>query len=114
MSTRQTTWRLGLDYDLAPATLLYGSVSTGYKAGGFNDGCLAGASQFGCLPGRDCGACGRAGLPAGNRALVRSRREDALLGQQGEPEPVGVQIRLQQPAAVQRRHRRRRAALCHQ
>ncbi|RZT10326.1 iron complex outermembrane recepter protein [Duganella sp. CF402] len=47
LSTRQTTWRLGMDYDLAPATLLYGSVSTGYKAGGFNDGCLEGSTQFG-------------------------------------------------------------------
>jgi len=35
----KTTWRLGLDYDLNDKTLLYGSVATGYKAGGFNDGC---------------------------------------------------------------------------
>jgi iron complex outermembrane receptor protein len=47
MATHQTTWRLGADYDLAPATLLYGAVATGYKAGGFNDGCLAGARQLG-------------------------------------------------------------------
>lgn len=33
------TWKLGLDYDLTDDTLLYGTVSTGYKAGGFNDGC---------------------------------------------------------------------------
>jgi iron complex outermembrane receptor protein len=48
----KTTWRLGLDYDLAPAALLYGSVATGYKAGGFNDGCALGASLRGyaCLP----------------------------------------------------------------
>ncbi|QJE03427.1 TonB-dependent receptor [Massilia forsythiae] len=45
ISSHKTTWRLGLDYDLSPATLLYGSVSTGYKAGGFNDGCVSGASQ---------------------------------------------------------------------
>ncbi|WP_296947572.1 TonB-dependent receptor [uncultured Massilia sp.] len=43
ISTSKTTWRLGLDYDLAPATLLYGAVATGYKSGGFNDGCVAGA-----------------------------------------------------------------------
>jgi len=43
----KTTWRAGLDYDLNSRTLLYGSVSTGYKAGGFNDGCLAGASYRG-------------------------------------------------------------------
>ncbi len=42
---RKVTWRGGLEYDLGPQTLLYGSVSTGYKAGGFNDGCLAGATN---------------------------------------------------------------------
>lgn len=47
LGTHQTTWRLGADYDLAPSTLLYGAVATGYKAGGFNDGCLAGATQAG-------------------------------------------------------------------
>jgi iron complex outermembrane receptor protein len=47
LDTHKTTWRLGLDFDLAPATLLYGSISTGYKSGGFNDGCLAGARQLG-------------------------------------------------------------------
>ncbi|MRW82771.1 TonB-dependent receptor [Pseudoduganella sp. FT26W] len=47
MGTHQTTWRLGADYDLAPATLLYAAVATGYKAGGFNDGCLAGTVQLG-------------------------------------------------------------------
>jgi iron complex outermembrane receptor protein len=35
------TWRFGLDYD-SPLGLIYASVSSGYKAGGFNDGCLAG------------------------------------------------------------------------
>lgn len=35
------TWRVGLDYDLNSRTLLFATVSTGYKAGGFNDGCLA-------------------------------------------------------------------------
>ncbi|WBS01008.1 TonB-dependent receptor [Pseudoduganella sp. SL102] len=47
IETGKRTWRLGLDYDLAPsaflpATFVYGTLSTGYKAGGFNDGCLAG------------------------------------------------------------------------
>jgi iron complex outermembrane receptor protein len=52
LATEKITWRLGLDYDLAPATLLYGAVATGYKAGGFNDGCSAGATLHGvsCLP----------------------------------------------------------------
>ena len=47
MATSKTTWRIGADYDLAPGTLLYGTVSTGYKAGGFNDGCLAGTMALG-------------------------------------------------------------------
>jgi iron complex outermembrane recepter protein len=32
------TWRAGIDYD-SPIGLVFASVSTGYKAGGFNDGC---------------------------------------------------------------------------
>jgi len=47
LSTHQTTWRLGLEYDAAPSTLLYGAVATGYKSGGFNDGCLAGTRALG-------------------------------------------------------------------
>ena len=42
----KTTWRLGVDYD-SPLGLIYASVSTGYKAGGFNDGCEAGTGP-GC------------------------------------------------------------------
>ena len=34
----EVTWRVALDYTLPDETLLYGSVSTGYKAGGFNRG----------------------------------------------------------------------------
>jgi iron complex outermembrane receptor protein len=32
----QSTYKLGLDWDLTRETFVYGSVSTGYKAGGFN------------------------------------------------------------------------------
>ncbi|WP_340649135.1 TonB-dependent receptor [Pseudoxanthomonas winnipegensis] len=32
-----TDWRLGAEYDLADDHLLYGLISTGHKAGGFND-----------------------------------------------------------------------------
>lgn len=42
----KTTWRLGVDYD-TPLGLVYASVSTGYKAGGFNDGCEVGTGP-GC------------------------------------------------------------------
>jgi iron complex outermembrane receptor protein len=48
-SFSKITWRGGVDWDVNNRTLLYGSVSTGYKAGGFNDGCLAGTSYGGVL-----------------------------------------------------------------
>lgn len=32
-----TDWKLGFEKDLTPDSLLYGTVSTGHKAGGFND-----------------------------------------------------------------------------
>ncbi len=38
----KVTWRAGVDYDAPDLGLFYASVSTGYKAGGFNDGCEAG------------------------------------------------------------------------
>ncbi|MBB5685665.1 TonB-dependent receptor [Sphingobium boeckii] len=41
----RTTWRAGLDYD-SPIGLFYASVATGYKAGGFNDGCAIGSGDF--------------------------------------------------------------------
>ncbi len=43
----KTTWRAGFDYDLNASLLLFGSVATGYKAGGFNDGCEIGVAP-GC------------------------------------------------------------------
>ncbi|MDN4058194.1 TonB-dependent receptor [Massilia sp. YIM B02769] len=43
----KTTWRLGIDADLDPSTLVYGVLSTGYKSGGFNDGCMADSSALG-------------------------------------------------------------------
>lgn len=38
VSYRQTTWKLGADYDVAPDVLAYANVATGYKAGGYFDG----------------------------------------------------------------------------
>ena len=37
----ETTWKLGLEYDIDSYSLFYANIATGYKAGGFNDGCLA-------------------------------------------------------------------------
>ncbi|MCG8443785.1 MAG: TonB-dependent receptor, partial [Caulobacterales bacterium] len=36
-SDEKVTWRVGLDWKPADQMLIYGSVATGYKAGGFND-----------------------------------------------------------------------------
>jgi iron complex outermembrane receptor protein len=36
----QTTFRLGVDHNLNPETLVYATYSTGFKAGGFNNGDL--------------------------------------------------------------------------
>jgi iron complex outermembrane recepter protein len=49
-ASNKVTWRAGLDYDLNDTSLLYAVVSTGYKAGGFNDGCEAGrvVNGIGC------------------------------------------------------------------
>lgn len=41
----KATWKVGVDYDLNAQSLLYATVSTGYKAGGFNDGCVAGTAN---------------------------------------------------------------------
>lgn len=41
VSYAQTTGKLGADYALAKNTMLYATLSTGYKAGGFNDGSSA-------------------------------------------------------------------------
>jgi iron complex outermembrane recepter protein len=38
----KTTWKVGVDYDAPGFGLVYANVSTGYKAGGFNDGCITG------------------------------------------------------------------------
>jgi iron complex outermembrane recepter protein len=35
--TRALTYHVGVDYQLTPADLIYASVSSGYKGGGFND-----------------------------------------------------------------------------
>jgi iron complex outermembrane recepter protein len=37
-SWKSSTYKLGYEHDLSPSQMLYASVSTGYKAGGFNDG----------------------------------------------------------------------------
>jgi iron complex outermembrane receptor protein len=41
VSYAQTTGRVGADYALSKQTMIYATFSTGYKAGGFNDGTVA-------------------------------------------------------------------------
>lgn len=36
----KVTWKLGADVDIGDTNMAFFNVSTGYKAGGFNDGCL--------------------------------------------------------------------------
>ncbi|MEK8052766.1 TonB-dependent receptor [Ideonella sp. DXS22W] len=36
VDSAKATWKLGLDWDLSKETFVYGALSTGYKAGGFN------------------------------------------------------------------------------
>lgn len=47
LATSRTTWRLGAEFDAGPSTLAWLSLATGYKAGAFNDGCVAGSSALG-------------------------------------------------------------------
>jgi iron complex outermembrane recepter protein len=55
IQNKKFTWRAGAEADILNNGLVYGSVSTGYKAGGFGDGCLAGVTTRGelCNQARD-------------------------------------------------------------
>jgi iron complex outermembrane receptor protein len=105
MGTHKTTWRLGADYDLARRHAAVRRVATGYKAGGFNDGCLAGTVQLGLAARRAGGARQYPALPAGDRARLGGRDQDPLLARPRQPEPGRLPLRLQEPAAVGRRRR---------
>jgi iron complex outermembrane recepter protein len=50
---KKTTWKIGVDYDAPNLGLIYASASSGYKAGGFNDGCLSTSGGLGCTLTRD-------------------------------------------------------------
>jgi iron complex outermembrane receptor protein len=45
-SFSKVTWKAGVDYDLTNRVMLYANVSTGYKAGGFNDGCSTSSASI--------------------------------------------------------------------
>ncbi|TWB40434.1 TonB-dependent receptor [Nitrospirillum pindoramense] len=42
-----TSWKAGADYDLAPGSLLYATIATGYKAGGFFSAPVSQRDQYG-------------------------------------------------------------------
>lgn len=46
-SWNRTDWKLGAEYDLAPASLLYLNMATGYKAGGYGDGAPPNNNDYG-------------------------------------------------------------------
>ena len=52
---KRVTWNAGFDMDVGRA-LLYGSVKSGYKQGGFGDGCSTGATTHVTSRGESCAA----------------------------------------------------------
>jgi iron complex outermembrane receptor protein len=54
-----TSWKIGLDHDLMRNIMVYGSVSTGYKAGGFNSAHGAGTYKPETLTAYEAGVKGR-------------------------------------------------------
>ncbi|MDH7639251.1 TonB-dependent receptor [Sphingomonas oryzagri] len=67
------TYRIGLDYQLSPSNLLYASIATGYKAGGFNDARTPGGNPSAYAP-EQLTACelGYKGRPAAGLELATS------------------------------------------
>ena len=47
LSSDNLSWRLGADFDLDANTFFYSNISSGYKAGSFNDGCMVGTKHLG-------------------------------------------------------------------
>jgi iron complex outermembrane receptor protein len=54
-----TSWKVGLDHDLMRNVMVYGSVSTGYKAGGFNSAKDSGTYKPETLTAYEAGIKGR-------------------------------------------------------
>jgi iron complex outermembrane receptor protein len=56
---RNTSWKVGIDHDLLSNVMAYASVSTGYKAGGFNSAKAAGSYKPETLTAYEAGIKGR-------------------------------------------------------
>jgi len=54
-----TSWKVGIDHDLMRNVMVYGSVSTGYKAGGFNAEAVTGPYKPETLKSYEAGIKGR-------------------------------------------------------
>lgn len=50
MEYQKLTGKIGIDCELTPEAFIYASYSTGYKAGGFNDGCETGPNCANPIP----------------------------------------------------------------
>jgi iron complex outermembrane recepter protein len=66
-SSDKVTWRVGLDYDLNDTSMIFATISTGYKAGGFNNGCSATSTRV-----------SRTGLPCVRPGVSFGRPESEL------------------------------------
>jgi len=59
VSFNNTSWKLGIDHDLTRSIMLYASVSTGYKSGGFNAEADTGVYKPETLKSYEAGVKGR-------------------------------------------------------
>jgi iron complex outermembrane receptor protein len=59
VSFNNTSWKVGIDHDLMRNVMVYGSVSTGYKAGGFNAESVTGPYKPETLKSYEAGIKGR-------------------------------------------------------
>ena len=80
LNNHKVTYRGAAEFDLAPRSLLYASVETGYRSGGFSVGHR--------LP----------HLPARDDHRLHDRREESLLRQQAAGQRRRLHLGLQQPA----------------
>jgi iron complex outermembrane recepter protein len=63
----KVTWRVGIDYDVNDTSMIFATISTGYKAGGFNNGCSATSTRV-----------SRTGLPCVRPGVSFGRPESEL------------------------------------
>jgi iron complex outermembrane recepter protein len=98
VTSSKFNWRLGADYSVDKNTLLYGSVATGYKAGGFFDGVRTATFDNTFKPENvttaELGVKMRAleGTLQTNVALFKSEYKDLQVSYRGIPPSGGVAV----------------------